>query len=817
MIVDKVIVALEARIANYKANMIEADRVSDRTFKNISKLADRAKQRFGASFASAFSVGAVVALGAAFVNLADRANQLQASLRLATSGFGNLGQAQEDVRRIAMATATPLEDVGKLYGTIMRSANELGITQAEAARATETISKAFLVFGADATTAAQGTRQLIQALQSGALRGDEFNTMMEAAPGLARLLADSLQKPVTQLRAMAEQGLLTGDIMLKAFTKPSAALEELDKRAANMPMTFDRAMTQVYNAAMITFSAFDRGGEFSQMLSDFVTGGADDLANLEQRAEIMGGNLRSTISALNNVFDPIGDNAISVMDIIEGEIIGLRNLISDLLGMIDSVRNAVPNAANAMRAGLRQNFITRRFTGPDTPPHSTLQRDFDARAAAGDRKAMMDRLWRNTFAMLGDPNARGTKALPKKKGPKGKSAEQLEKERLQELEKQFQIESKLRDLSQSLVDARAAQLVAADDVYKARVQQLEFARDEAILGYENDVIQKRMTADQAERASVLQRQITAEKIRLLDLEREEKSRKAAVEIQAAALQNEIDLVSAQAKALDTREMQRDAALEILKLQYELQRLQLEDIIASRTATEAQKKIAQARLDILNGLERREVAEVEKQYRSPGEEYLGELEKQAANIQDELEGLAIDKVKDLSSAFGDATAKALGLSGAIGDLVSQLIRMAFQQAIVLPLMRAIFGAAGSFGGGPKRTPDIYGTDLDWLTGLGRAGGGPVRAGRTYLVGEKGPELVKMPSNGTVVPNHEVRQAMAGGGGTGIVEVRIAAGEYFDARVASISGPVAAKIVTLATPKVTDYSAAKTASKLTRPHL
>lgn len=43
---------------------------------------------------------------------------------------------------------------------------------------------------------------------------------------------------------------------------------------------------------------------------------------------------------------------------------------------------------------------------------------------------------------------------------------------------------------------------------------------------------------------------------------------------------------------------------------------------------------------------------------------------------------------------------------------------------------------------------------------RASGGPVVAGRTYLVGERGPELVKFPASGEVVPNHALGSEVGG---------------------------------------------------------
>lgn len=61
----------------------------------------------------------------------------------------------------------------------------------------------------------------------------------------------------------------------------------------------------------------------------------------------------------------------------------------------------------------------------------------------------------------------------------------------------------------------------------------------------------------------------------------------------------------------------------------------------------------------------------------------------------------------------------------------------------------------------------------VTGAGgfteRAAGGPVGPGRTYLVGEQGPELVEFSSSGKVHSNSETRKLMTSGGGGGVVRL------------------------------------------------
>src|SRR3546814_10637688 len=106
---------------------------------------------------------------------------------------------------------------------------------------------------------------------------------MESSPRLARLLADSLDVPVGSLRAMAEQGALTDDKLLRALTDTKFTAST-DAELKQMTVTFDQAMTPVHNAAIVTFGAFDQGGEFYTILANFVSGVADGYKGLARQA-----------------------------------------------------------------------------------------------------------------------------------------------------------------------------------------------------------------------------------------------------------------------------------------------------------------------------------------------------------------------------------------------------------------------------------------------------------------------------------------------------------------------------------------------------
>lgn len=276
-------------------------------------------------------------------------------MKLATAEFGRLSEAQNDVRRIAAVTRSGLGETTKLYSNFVRAVKDLGGTQEDASKATLSFSQALKVGGASQEEAASATLQFGQALASGVLRGDEFNSIMEASPRLAKLLADSLGVPIGALRSMAAEGELTSDKLLKALTdqKFTAGLQgEFEQ----LPVTFDEAMSQVHNAAVVTFGAFDQGGQFSTAFANFILGGADGLSDLELAAEHAGVEMRATFEGLRNVFEPMVQGAFSAFGSIDQRANYTRDGIANLFGAIDDLNNFLPNLNNRANAFDRSVF-----------------------------------------------------------------------------------------------------------------------------------------------------------------------------------------------------------------------------------------------------------------------------------------------------------------------------------------------------------------------------------------------------------------------------------------------------------------------------
>lgn len=203
--------------------------------------------------------------------VADSYANVAARVRLATDGNEGFEQGMADVQRIAQDTNTELQATAGLYTTLTRTSKDAGLSakdaQEEAASLTEVINQSIQLSGASSQAAQAAVTQLIQGLQSGVLRGEEFNSVVEQSPRLARALADGLGVTIAQLREMANQGQLTADVIRKALGGQAQAIQqEFDK----LPPTIGRAVQSLSNAWTVYVGETDKATGASRAAAEAI-------------------------------------------------------------------------------------------------------------------------------------------------------------------------------------------------------------------------------------------------------------------------------------------------------------------------------------------------------------------------------------------------------------------------------------------------------------------------------------------------------------------------------------------------------------------
>jgi tape measure domain-containing protein len=145
---------------------------------------------------------------------------------------------------ISQQTRTSVEATATLYGRLEKATRKYNLSAEQMSQLTTTINKGLVVSGATTEEASSATVQLSQALASGVLRGEEFNSITENGSRLAQALADSLGVDVGQLRAMAAAGQLTTKVVVDGLLKQG---NQIGAEFAKTTQTIGQAFTVATN------------------------------------------------------------------------------------------------------------------------------------------------------------------------------------------------------------------------------------------------------------------------------------------------------------------------------------------------------------------------------------------------------------------------------------------------------------------------------------------------------------------------------------------------------------------------------------------
>lgn len=211
-----------------------------------------------AGIAAALGIGVSIA---ELAKIADNFQNISAQIRLVSDSSEEFHSALEGVRVIATQTTTSLESTANLYARISQAGNDLGVTQQQALEVTRAINQSIQISGGSAASADAAITQMIQALQSGVLRGEEFNSMMEQAPRLTTALADSLGVTKGELRAMAGEGKISSEVLINAIREQSAVIAE---EYTKIPTTIAGAIGNVKTNFTMLVGEIDSANAASQ-------------------------------------------------------------------------------------------------------------------------------------------------------------------------------------------------------------------------------------------------------------------------------------------------------------------------------------------------------------------------------------------------------------------------------------------------------------------------------------------------------------------------------------------------------------------------
>jgi trimeric autotransporter adhesin len=317
---------------------------------------------------------AAVALGAGLtvgtlIEYADGWKSVESRLKLVTNGAAELRAAQEQLFDVAQRTRQSFDATAETFARFARSTQGMGASNGDILRVVETINQAVAISGGPAASAEAALFQLGQAMASGALRGDELNSVLEQTPRLAEAIATGMGRSTGELRSMAEQGKLTSDAVLRSLLNQGAAV---NREFGQITPTVASSMTMLRNAVQKYVGETDQAWGATRALAGGVT------------------SLASNLDAVAGMADKaaLGVAAIGAARLIPTGVQALTNLIDYLKSALYAKAVATVEAANAEKIAAAQSLITAQRTQATTA--ATLagaEAEFASRAAAASSAA----------------------------------------------------------------------------------------------------------------------------------------------------------------------------------------------------------------------------------------------------------------------------------------------------------------------------------------------------------------------------------------------------------------------------------------------
>ncbi len=196
--------------------------------------------------------GIVATLGAAaglkqLVGLSDQMAGTRARLDLIVDDGGSVKDLEAKIMASAQRSRAAYFDTASAIASIGANAGAAFSGNDELITFLELVNKQFVIGGANAQAQAAATLQLTQAMGAGVLRGDELNSILENAPGIARAIESYMGAAEGAIKSYAEQGLITADVVKNAMF---AAADEVNAKFESMPMTWAHVWTGMQNRAL---------------------------------------------------------------------------------------------------------------------------------------------------------------------------------------------------------------------------------------------------------------------------------------------------------------------------------------------------------------------------------------------------------------------------------------------------------------------------------------------------------------------------------------------------------------------------------------
>ncbi len=296
--------------------------------------------------AGAIAASLVVDWGKAFLVAADNMSQLNARIERLTGSAGAASQTMQSLMRISSATGGSLQDTAKLWETLSTALRDTGATNGQIIQLTETLQKIGRIGGSSSEEMANALRQFGQSISSGTVRAEEFNSILEQMPELARQIAAGMGVSIGELRQLMLDGKLTAEDALNAIQKQTSSVNaEFEK----LPRTLAQANTALTNSFLSMIDSVNQATGASTGLVaviDSMTAALDRLVGKAISADAQISELNSTAEMFTRRARTWSWLGLDGWEAQNKALAGLSNKAAMLVGDLAAVSKASQTAAN---------------------------------------------------------------------------------------------------------------------------------------------------------------------------------------------------------------------------------------------------------------------------------------------------------------------------------------------------------------------------------------------------------------------------------------------------------------------------------------
>lgn len=284
------------------------------------------------------------------LNISDELASTKARLNLLVDDGGSVEALEQKIMASAQRSRSVYFDTASAVAKLgLNAGNAFGGNMDQVIAFMEQVNKQFVIGGATAQEQSNAMIQLTQAMAAGALRGEELNSILDGAPGIARAIEKYMGIAEGSIKTVAQEGKVTAEVVKNAMF---AMADETNAKFDSMPKTWAQIWAGMKNQALSMFAPIltkiNQIGN-STKFQKVTTGLINGLAGVANIAS-------SVLDILISIASVVVDNWSWIQPIIMGIVAAMLiyngvALATNIIMGIQATAKAVHAAATAMEAG----------------------------------------------------------------------------------------------------------------------------------------------------------------------------------------------------------------------------------------------------------------------------------------------------------------------------------------------------------------------------------------------------------------------------------------------------------------------------------